>query len=117
MVGHANLSSFALDWAKNSHRVASGGRDGKVLIWDLEDYESKLSTSIGINGNRELNSISKLDLKINFKQEVHGHTKSVEDITFSPRDRDILASVGLDRCLISWDFRATKQQIFKVLKF
>ena len=39
LYGHSDKSaSFALDWAKNTYRVGSGGRDMNILIWDLDDY-------------------------------------------------------------------------------
>ena len=55
LVGHkVQGSSFALDWAKTSNRIASGAGDGKLLIWDLEDIN--LINNFGTN-KRELTSI------------------------------------------------------------
>lgn len=105
--GHTDLTSFALDWAKTSHRVASGGRDTKVLIWDLEDYQSKLSTHYILGGKRELNflSNSEQNIRLSYREALEGHKQTVEDLSFSPNDRDILVSVGCDRKIIGWDLR------------
>lgn len=105
--GHTDVTSFGLDWAKTSHRVASGGRDTKVLIWDLEDYQSKLSTHYILGGKRELNflSNSEQNIRLSYREILEGHKQSVEDLTFSPKDRDILVSVGCDKRIIGWDLR------------
>jgi len=34
-----------------------------------------------------------------------GHIGSVEGISFSPKDRDLIVSVGVDKQIIGWDLR------------
>lgn len=46
-----------------------------------------------------------------------GHEGSVEGLSFSPKDKDILVSVGVDKKIIGWDARASNKQMFKVIFF
>lgn len=58
ILGHnSEVPSFALDWAKTSYRIASGGKDLKILIWDLDDYQGKMQAGYMYHSKRELNSI------------------------------------------------------------
>lgn len=57
LCGHtAGSSSIALDWSTDS-RLASGGKDAKILLWDISDYQTRLSTSSIFTSKRELTSI------------------------------------------------------------
>jgi hypothetical protein len=39
LIGHTTKApSFALSWAKNCYRIASGGKDLAILIWDIDNY-------------------------------------------------------------------------------
>lgn len=75
MIGHnTNEASFALDWSKTSYRVASGSKDLRVLIWDIEDYQQKLTSNYILNSKRELSSIGVSDnIKIPYMTELKGH--------------------------------------------
>jgi len=42
-LGHKSLAPYALDWSKVEFQLASGGNDKKVLIYDISDYQTKLS--------------------------------------------------------------------------
>jgi WD40 repeat protein len=96
-----------LDWSKHSYRITSSGADNKILIWDLEDYNNRISgnTFYQIN-KRELNTISTTEnLQISPIIELPGHTDNIEDIAFSSGFRDLLVSVGDDKYLNGWDLR------------
>ncbi len=55
------------------------------------------------------------NLKVNFKTELNGHVGSVEGLSFSPKDKDLLVSVGVDKKIIGWDIRSHDKLIFKVI--
>ena len=46
------------------------------------------------------------------KIELLGHKGYIEGVSFSPKDKDILASVGIDRNIIGWDIRSSDKQTF-----
>ncbi len=54
------------------------------------------------------------NLKLNQKLELKGHKGSIEGVSFSPKDKDILASVGVDKSIIGWDVRSASKQAFQV---
>ena len=110
LAGHTDIAPYALDWSKTHNRVASGGRDAKVLIWDIEDYQSNLPYNLLLYNKRELNAINNTEkytnVKLFPKREFKGHTACVEDLSFHPKDRETLISVGDDKKLICWDSRS-----------
>jgi len=88
--GHT-AEGYGLAWDPNepsgsgiSHRLVSGGEDGKVCLWELTD-----------------GSPSVVDAKSIFT----GHTDVVEDVAWHNRDRNLIGSVGDDRAIILWDMR------------
>ena len=117
MTGHVGPAPYALEWANNNSRIASGGSDNKVLIWDIEDYQTSMSTNLLMN-KRELNAINHSNdfsnLKIQAKYELKGHTDCVEDLSFHSKNKEILCSVGSDKRLIGWDIRTPEKIIFKI---
>ena len=42
------------------------------------------------------------------------HEKNIEDISFNPKDRDILVSVGDDKKIVGWDLRVGTNKTFVV---
>eukprot|EP01017_Pseudomicrothorax_dubius_P010766 TRINITY_DN13890_c0_g1_i1.p1 TRINITY_DN13890_c0_g1~~TRINITY_DN13890_c0_g1_i1.p1 ORF type:complete len:270 (-),score=32.75 TRINITY_DN13890_c0_g1_i1:357-1166(-) len=104
--GHKDSAPYALDWNKVAEMVASGGKDTKVLLWELDDYQTSLGANY-LNNRRELMSIHKepSNLKVYPKEELRGHSKTVEDLSFCPSDKFKLCSVGDDRKVIVWDTR------------
>ncbi|KRX07074.1 WD40-repeat-containing domain [Pseudocohnilembus persalinus] len=116
LTGHnSNTPSFALEWAQSSYRIASGGKDLKILIWDLEEYQNKMQPSYMYQSKRELNSIgSNEQLKIPFNIELKGHKDMIEDLSFSPIDKDQLVSVSDDKQIIYWDLRASHSPIYQI---
>ncbi len=87
-----------------------------MLIWDLDNYDNSISSSLILSGKRELNSITGGEnrLSLQSRDQLCGHEKTVEDISFHPKDRDILVSVGHDKKILGWDLRIDRYEIFKV---
>jgi WD40 repeat protein len=54
-------------------------------------------------------------MKLTFKYELTGHQGSVEGLSFSPKDKDLLVSVGVDKKIIGWDLRSSNKITFKVI--
>lgn len=110
--GHKDIAQYALDWNKSAESVASGGKDMRVLVWELDDYQTSLSTKLILNNRRELNSINNRgefsNIKLSYRYDLKGHEKTVEDVSFCPKNNFCLASVGDDRKLMIWDTRVDK---------
>lgn len=49
---------------------------------------------------------------MNYKTELNGHEGSIEGLSFSPKDKDLLVSVGVDKKIIGWDIRSNTRQMF-----
>jgi histone-binding protein RBBP4 len=111
LTGHTSNAEYAMSVAvpipdSADAWVASGGSDKRVLVWRLLDYEtmgknirpwvSFKSDQAGKNGNT-------------------GHSATVEDVSFSSQDRNILASVGRDQKLLVWDIRQPAKATSAVL--
>jgi histone-binding protein RBBP4 len=118
-VGHTEIAPYALDWAKTHNRIASGGRDKTVLIWDIEDYQTNLSSNTILFNKRELNAINNTEkftnVKIQPKRDFIGHTDAVEDVCFHPKNKEVLISVGDDKRILQWDTRSENAS-FEVTK-
>lgn len=68
-----------------------------------------MSSNYLFSNKRELNSIGNIDnIKVSYVNCLKGHNNAIEDISFHPRDRDILISVGDDRKIIGWDLRSSQ---------
>ena len=117
LTGHQGMAPYALEWANNNSRIASGGSDNKVLIWDIEDYQTSMSTQLLMN-KRELNAINHSNdcsnLKIQAKYELKGHTDCVEDLSFHSKNKEILCSVSSDKSMIVWDIRTPEKVAYKI---
>ena len=103
------MAPYALDWAKTHNRIASGGRDMRILVWDIEDYQTSLSSNIMLLNKRELNGMNGSEcsnIKINPRNEFRGHTDTIEEVCFHPKNKDILCSVGDDKKFIMTDIRS-----------
>ena len=62
-----------------------------------------------MSNKRELNSIGMRDnLKVSYISELKGHDQMIEDISFHPKYRDVLMSVGDDKKIIGWDLRVNQ---------
>eukprot|EP00172_Hildenbrandia_rubra_P004366 Plantae.Rhodophyta-Hildenbrandia_rubra.ctg869.p1 GENE.Plantae.Rhodophyta-Hildenbrandia_rubra.ctg869~~Plantae.Rhodophyta-Hildenbrandia_rubra.ctg869.p1 ORF type:complete len:473 (+),score=62.49 Plantae.Rhodophyta-Hildenbrandia_rubra.ctg869:425-1843(+) len=94
LTGHDGPAEYAMATIAteddSSVWVASGGRDLKVQLWKLEDSESMGST---------------IDPSVTFE----GHSGTVEDVTFCPKESNLLASVGQDEGILFWDARSPRK--------
>jgi len=64
LCGHTQTGhTTALDWS-SEYRLASGGKDNKILIWDISDYQTRLSASSLFTSKRELSNICGNDIKL-----------------------------------------------------
>ncbi|XP_047333303.1 cell division cycle 20.5, cofactor of APC complex-like [Impatiens glandulifera] len=72
-----------LDWSNRCNKLASGGNDNKVYIWDLSKMTSSSSTST-----------SSLPRRNNYLHRLRDHHACVKALAWSPHDDEILASGG-----------------------
>jgi len=64
---------------------------------------------------RNLSQIDKSERKtLIYKQELIGHSKMVEALSFHPKNNDIIISVGDDQKILAWDLRASSNPIYEV---
>jgi len=105
-------SSNALDFSSHALFVACGGRDGRLLIWKVSDYESTLSESIPISqqNSRVIDTLSKPSPKLKPARILKDkHKKPVKDCCFSPHNSAELLTAGEDGLLIKWDIRQSSE--------
>lgn len=81
--GH-NVEGFALDWSSvTTGLLASGDCNKNIHVWKpAEAYVWHVD-----------------------QQPLHGHTKSVEDLQWSPNECNVLASCSVDQSVRIWDIR------------
>eukprot|EP01083_Nonionella_stella_P051576 136958_1 len=104
--GHMSKAMYALDCGKDG-AVASGGSDNRVCLWKIEDSETTLATEDDREGQEKKKDDSAPPV-LNARTVLTGHTETVEDVSFSPQNENILCSGGDDRSLIIWDARDAK---------
>eukprot|EP00890_Picochlorum_soloecismus_P001888 jgi/Picsp_1/26/NSC_00026-R1_wd repeat protein len=90
LIGHTENAEFALGTCNIASKVASGGKDKAVLVWDIGDHVTGASKKRG---------------NLRPQTQLYGHTNTVEDVTFKPRSMFELASVADDYSLMLWDTR------------
>lgn len=118
LLGHTENAEYALAVSQRSKLVASGGKDGKVLTWSLDDASTAAATSkkrqTGAHEDVPMvgGGLSKAEMArhtcVAARSELTGHTDTIEDVCFNPSDENQLCSVGDDRNLFLWDTRAKK---------
>ncbi|KAJ1610548.1 putative histone deacetylase subunit [Cryptosporidium canis] len=87
LCGHEQ-EGWALCWNKiKSNYLASGSDDTIICLWDIQ--------------GKLFNSEMKLDPIVKFR----GHEKSVQDLSWSPSNENIMVSVGDDGLIMMWDIR------------
>ena len=100
LAGHTDVAQFALAASPTAPRVASGGQDAAVLVWNLEDALG--SAGGGAGGAAAAFSTTTLQPMASF---CGLHKKTVEDVVFHPKDAKLLASVADDRAMCVLDVR------------
>lgn len=82
------VDGFALGWSSvQEHRLASGGNDGRLSVWDTAAALQQAGTTAALQGFR-------------------AHKGPLCDLSFSRFEADVLATVGDDCMLNIWDLRA-----------
>ncbi|PSC71637.1 WD-40 repeat-containing MSI4 [Micractinium conductrix] len=98
--GHEADAEFALGASGAAPRVASGGKDTKVLVWDLEGHGTSLAApASGGSGAAGVGT------RLQPLQKLEGHSETVEDVCWRPGSTTEIASVGDDFSLLLWDLR------------
>ena len=92
LLGHVGDANYALDISEN-YKIASGGEDGRICIWDLEGKLAK----------KTKNSIEENFVKPFL--ELTNHEKEVLEVAFHPQRETLLASCGSDKKLLIWDLK------------
>ena len=94
LVGHEDNAEFAMGTSGVKPLIASGGKDMKVLVWDLEG-------SLGMG-------------KVPPSVHLEGHTNTVEDVCFKPENQFELVSVADDYSMLFWDTRSNTKPVDRV---
>jgi len=82
------VDGFALGWSSMlEHRLASGGNDGRLSVWDTAAALQQAGTTAAL-------------------QSFRAHKGALCDLSFSRAEADVLATVGDDCMLNIWDLRA-----------
>ena len=119
LTGHEENAEFALAVRADAFEVASGGKDQKVLIWNVEDHDGGSVWRSG-NGcatsNPNPNASPSRPTRASFisgspsldpRFKLVGHQDTVEDVAFHPGSSGReLCSVACDKSLLFWDVRA-----------
>jgi len=115
--GHTENAEYALAVSASGGKIASGGKDAKVLIWTLDDAQSAaLGTKRAKSGEEASASVAVVGGGLNASEleshpncwaraELNGHTDTVEDVVFNPHNAEELVSVGDDGHMFFWDAR------------
>ena len=105
LVGHEENAEFALAVRHDAFEVASGGKDARVLLWNVEDHDG------GSLWRPDGNSTPKKppprkSPSLEPRHRFEGHTDTVEDVAFHPGSSGReLCSVACDSALMFWDTR------------
>ena len=118
--GHTENAEYALAISACGTRIASGGKDSSVLVWDMSDVESAAVGERRKGGDASTSAaavvgggLSKAELETHpnvwSRLEFKGHTDTIEDVVFNPHSAHELCSVGDDRNMLFWDARTNKE--------
>ena len=113
--GHKENAEYALAISQRGEVIASGGKDGMVMVWELADAnstggvkrEEKGSGAPVVGGGLSSSELARHTC-VWARCELAGHSDTIEDVCFNPRDEKELCSVGDDRGMFFWDTRSKK---------
>lgn len=103
LAGHTDEALFPLACSAGDPRVASGGNDQLVLLWDLADSVASLTAAAPEGAGRKGQHKEAPRLMARYKMV--GHTATIGDVVFQPSSPHVLISVADDGCVITWDVR------------
>lgn len=110
LVGHESNAEFSLATSTGGASFCSGDKDGIVLLWSLDDDETKLNGLVAekLQGRQSVASgslagVESPELKPRMRFE--GHTAVVNDVCFHPSTSHEIVSVSDDRTIRFWDSR------------
>jgi ribosome assembly protein RRB1 len=91
--GHKD-EGYALDWSRVVEgRLVSGANNGGIYAWDMADGGERWTVS---------------------PDRFRGHKGSVEDLQWSPNERNVFASCSSDRSICFWDTRQYRKPAAKI---
>ena len=117
--GHNSNAEFALAASHASPAFASGGEDNLVLLWSIEDEVTSL-----LSEKKEIGRVSVTSgglgglVSPSLKPRITmvGHTDTVEDCCFHPKNSHEVVSVGDDKTVRFWDARVGSSAVHVVEK-
>ena len=92
--GHSDNAEYALGCSTAEPLVASGGKDMKVIVWDMR-------------GHMQISDGAYTASALQPKAVLQGHNNTIEDVCWQPGSSTLLASVGDDQKMVLWDIRFT----------
>lgn len=102
--GHRENASRALDFNTQCYFVCSGGKDTRICVWGIDDYETSLSVTD--EPNSDFVPLSKPSPKLKPACVFRGHEAEVTEVLFHPENMTSLCSVSAAGNLLYWDIRS-----------
>ena len=119
----------SLSFSSNSQMLASVEELSKVKIWDLnngkqlDSFEDEGVTGSTFSPDGEIATFGSKAGNIKFwhsfngKMEVNtmltGHSSTINDVSFSPNDRNMLVSISSDKTVKLWNLKGIKPPHFR----
>jgi len=100
-----------LSWSHKDYKLASGGYDKNIIVWNLDDYINSAALSLE-DFNLDNNSIGlrhKMISRMPPSCILTGSQDHVESVVFDPINNSHLTGVGLDKCIYFWDIRSSSK--------
>ncbi|RKO93986.1 WD40-repeat-containing domain protein, partial [Blyttiomyces helicus] len=82
---------LSVSWSMDGKRLASGSADRTARVWS--------------NLDKPINKIESIELT--------GHTGEVDQLKWSPKDPEVLATASVDHSVRLWDMRNTRQSVHR----
>lgn len=96
-IGHEK-EGYAMIWSKHdAGRLLTGSEDATVRVWDV----NAVTSGKGSTNGTQIHPLATLSNE--------GHTETVEDVDWHPKDDQLVISVGDDKRICLWDLRETNK--------